>query len=111
MPSSDSDVADAATRFHEDIPHRFQVSLTMSMETRDRLRTVRDRINEACGEKVFTLDDVVHLALEATAAYEGVVDASATDPDAAEVEQLRPLTAVIGAVLDADGEGGDAAEK
>jgi hypothetical protein len=110
MPSSDSDVADAATRFHEDIPHRFQVSLTMSMETRDRLRTVRDRINEACGEKVFTLDDVVHLALEATAAYEGADD-STTDLDADAAERLRPLTAVIGAVLDADGEGVDGAEK
>lgn len=91
MPDHDSDVAAAATSFHEDIPHRFQVSLTMSMQTRDSLRAVRDAVNDACDERVFTLDDVVHLALEAATEY----DASVADGEIDDAAALRPLTAIL----------------
>ncbi len=97
MPGDNSDVAAAATRFHEDIPHRFQVSLTMSMDTRDSLRAVRDAINEECDDRVFTTDDVIRLALQGTADYHAL--ASGEQPDE---EAVRPLAAVVGEVLDAD---------
>jgi len=97
MPGDNSDVADAASRFHDDIPHRFQVSLTMSMDTRDSLRAVRDAINDHCEEEVFTTDDVIRLALQGTADYHEL--ASGDQPDAGAV---RPLAAVVGEVLAAD---------
>ena len=96
MPGDNSDVAAAATRFHEEIPHRFQVSLTMSMETRDSLRAVRDAVNDRCDERVFTTDDVVQLALQGAARYHAAASDDARD------DQLRPLTAIVQEVVEED---------
>lgn len=102
MPGDNSEVATAAALFHEDIPHRFQVSLTMSMDTRDSLRAVRDAINEECNEQVFTTDDVIRMALLGTACYHAhasVEDSVTRDCDTG---PLFPLSEVVRELLEAD---------
>ncbi|WP_336001072.1 hypothetical protein [Halorientalis halophila] len=102
MPTSDPDLSTAAAGFHEEIPHRFQVSLTMSMQTRDSLRAVRDAVNEACDESVFTNDDVIRAALQAAASYHETVAADGSDGGERDAAQLRQIAAVIDDVLEAD---------
>jgi hypothetical protein len=80
---SENELESAAREFHEDIPHQFQVSLTMSMETRDQLRRIREELNEAAGERVFTTDDAIRLALVSGSRYHAVAtgDRAATETD------------------------------
>ena len=100
MPRSDADLSTAAASFHEEIPHRFQVSLTMSMQTRDSLRAVRDAVNDACDEPVFTNDDVIRAALQAAASYHQTESADRSEPSDRDTEQLRPIASVIDEVHD-----------
>jgi len=87
----------AAREFHEDIPHRFQVSLTMSMETRDRLRRIREELNDAAGERVFTTDDAIRLALLSGARYHA---AATGERDAAETDSLTTLAGALRRVVE-----------
>lgn len=101
MPATNPDLPTAASRFHEDIPHRFQVSLTMSMQTRDSLRAVRDAVNDACDEAVFTNDDVIRFALQTASRYHALTASESTAPDEVD-DSLRPIAGVVAEVLDAD---------
>lgn len=102
MTEPRSDVLDAIAQFHEDVPHRFQVSLTMSIDTRDDVSAVRDELNDIVGSREVTTDDVMRLALIAAARYHSL----ATDPDrsldAVDQDQLVPLTGVLSRVIDDD---------
>lgn len=46
----DDKFASVAEHFHEDVDHEFQVSLTMSLETRERLWAIQDELNDSAGE-------------------------------------------------------------
>ncbi|AZH24541.1 hypothetical protein [Haloplanus aerogenes] len=98
---STDELETAAREFHEEIPHRFQVSLTMSMETRDRLREVREELNDAAGERVFTTDDAIRLALLSGARYHEVATG---DRDASETDSLTTLAGALRRVVDAEAE-------
>ena len=100
MMSTD-ELETAAREFHEEIPHRFQVSLTMSMETRDRLREVREELNDAAGERVFTTDDAIRLALLSGARYHEVATG---DRDASATDSLTTLAGALRRVVDAEAE-------
>lgn len=83
MDSSEAAVARRARAFHDDVPHDFQVSLSMSVHTRELLRTVRDDLNERAGEPILTTNDVVQLALVGAARYHELAadaDGDAGDP-------------------------------
>lgn len=101
MTDSRSDIEDALAAFHEDVPHRFQVSLTMSVDTRDDVSAVRDALNEAAGTPEFTTNDVMRLALVAAARYHAIATGDAA-LDALDHEQLVPLTSVIRRTVDDD---------
>lgn len=111
MSENDTEVAEAAARFHEEIPHRFQVSLTMSMETRDAMRAVRDAVNEECSERVFTTDDVVRFALRGTARYHALASNGRTDSVDADDDVFLPLSAVVREVLESNVNGGNSATR
>lgn len=102
MTGGQSDVGAAANRFHEDVPHRFQVSLTMSMDTRDVLGEIRDELNDEAGARTLTTDDVMRLALVGAARYHALATGDVTETDAVDDEQLVPLTAAIRRALDDD---------
>lgn len=91
---SDETTGAAAAQFHEEVPHEFQVSLSMGMETRDRLSAIRDELNEAVDDQQFTTDDAMRLALVAAARYNALIEGDA-DPEAVDREQLGPLTAAV----------------
>jgi hypothetical protein len=96
-----SAVEDAIAAFREDVPHRFQVSLTMSVDTRDDVGAVRDALNEAAGTDAVTTNDVMRLALVAAARYHAVATGDA-ELEAFDHEQLVPLTSVIRQTIDDD---------
>ncbi|MDG5821219.1 hypothetical protein [Natronococcus sp. A-GB7] len=98
----DEEIAAAATRFHEDVPHRFQVSLTMSVQTRDRLRDIRDDLNERVGEQLFTTDDVVRIALLGADRYHALAASEDRELEPVDSEQLLPLTASVHESVDAE---------
>ncbi|TYL36910.1 hypothetical protein CV102_19305 [Natronococcus pandeyae] len=98
----DDEIASAATRFHEDVPHQFQVSLTMSMQTRERLRAIRDELNDSVGERLFTTNDVMRLALLGADRYHALASGEVQDLERVDEEQLLPLTAPIREVLEAE---------
>lgn len=97
MSENEPELETAIREFHEDIPHRFQVSLTMSMETRDRLREIREEMNELAGERVFTTDDAIRLALVSGARYHAVATG---DLAVSETDSLPALAASIRKVVD-----------
>ncbi|ELY63412.1 hypothetical protein [Natronococcus jeotgali] len=103
----DDDIASAATRFHEDVPHQFQVSLTMSMETRERLRATQEELNDRVGERLFTTNDVMRIALVGASQYHalatGETDELTDELESVDEEQLQALTGVVRSVLDDDG--------
>jgi hypothetical protein len=80
MDSSDADVAQHARAFHDEIPHEFQVSLSMSVHTRELLRTIRDDLNDQAGEPVLNTNDVVQLALLGAARYYDTTADAGRDP-------------------------------
>lgn len=94
MSDETPDLADAALQFHEEVPHEFQVSISMGMETRERLSAIRDELNEAIGSSEFTTDDAMRLALVATARYDALVDGDA-EIGTVDREQLGPLTGAV----------------
>ncbi|PSP97103.1 hypothetical protein BRC94_10785 [Halobacteriales archaeon QS_5_70_17] len=47
MSDETSHLAGAATEFHEEVPHEYQVSISMGMETRERLSAIRDELGDA----------------------------------------------------------------
>lgn len=99
---NDDDIATAAARFHEDVSHQFQVSLTMSIETRDHLRAIQDALNEAAGERVFTTNDAMRIALLGAARYHALATGELEDLEAVDEELLRPLTAPVHETLDGE---------
>ncbi len=101
MTGGESNVGEAVDRFHEDVPHRFRVSLTMSMDTRDTVSEVRDRLNDEAGSRTLTTDDVMRLSLLAAARYHALSTGDA-ETDAVDDEQLVPLTAAIRRTLGDD---------
>lgn len=102
MTGGQSNVGTAADRFHEDVPHRFRVSLTMSMDTRDAVSEIRDRLNDEAGARTLTTDDVMRLALLAAARYHAVATGD-VEPDApVDDEELVPLTAAVRRTLGED---------
>lgn len=100
MTGDRSDVADVIEQFHEDVPHRFQVSLTMSMDVRDDVRAIRDELNDVLDSRDVTTNDVIRLALIATARYHPVVAGDSASLEDTDREQLVPLTAVVSRVID-----------
>ncbi|WP_323173528.1 hypothetical protein [Natrialba sp. PRR66] len=95
----DDEIASAAARFHEDVPHRFQVSLTMSIQTRERLRAIQDELNETVGEQLFTTNDVMRIALFGADRYHALASGQVQELEAIDEDQLLPLTAPIREVL------------
>lgn len=100
MTERQSDVSDAIARFHEDIPHRFQVSLTMSIDTRDDVSDVRDELNDIAGRRAVTTNDVMRLALIAASRYHSLATDEGADLEAIDRDQLVPLTGVLSGVID-----------
>lgn len=100
MTETGSDVLDAIAQFHEDIPHRFQVSLTMSIDTRDDVSAVRDELNDITGSREVTTNDVMRLALIAAARYHSLAMDADTNLRAVDQDQLVPLTGVLSRVID-----------
>ncbi|MFB6102166.1 MAG: hypothetical protein ABEJ73_06330 [Haloplanus sp.] len=99
MSEDERELEAAIREFHEDIPHRFQVSLTMSMETRDRLREIREELNDTAGERIFTTDDAIRLALVSGARYHAMATG---DRIPSETDALTTLAASIRRVVDED---------
>jgi hypothetical protein len=99
MTGHDPEVRAAVERFHEDVPHRFQVSLTMSIGVRDDIRAVRDELNEAAGDREVTTNDVMRLAFLAAARYHELASGEA-EPDAVDADRLLPLTAAFRRVVE-----------
>ena len=106
----DEELASAAARFHEDVPHQFQVSLTMSVETRDRLRAIQDELNDSVGERLFTTNDAVRIALHGAARYHELATGDLEELESIDEELLCPLTAPVHATLDGAELGADADE-
>jgi hypothetical protein len=100
MTETHSDVEAALEAFHTDVPHQFQVSLTMSVTTRDNVSAVRDELNEIAGSNEFTTNDVMRLALTAAARYHAVATGEVAELEEFDSEQLVPLTAVIRRAID-----------
>ncbi|GEM_PF-5082531 len=96
----DDEIASAATRFHEDVPHQFQVSLTMSVQTRDRLRAIQDALNDRVGERLFTTDDVMRIALFGASQYHVLATEATADLEDVDEAHLQALTAVVRSALD-----------
>jgi hypothetical protein len=82
-----ADLVRQARRLHDETPHGFRTSTTLSIDTRDRLGEIRDELNGRLDERMLDTDDVVRLALRGAAAYHGT-----TDDDPADI---GTLTAVI----------------
>lgn len=102
MCAEKSDIATAAEAFHEDVSHEFQVSLSMSLTTREDLDAIQDEVNETLDERVFTTNDAMRTALVAAARYNELVTEEKSDLDAIDEDQLIPLTSAIRAVVDTE---------
>ncbi|WP_222914503.1 hypothetical protein [Natrinema sp. SYSU A 869] len=100
---TDDEIATAAERFHEDVSHQFQVSLTMSMETRERLRAIQDELNDCLEEQTVNTNDVMRIALLSAARYHALATGDLGDLEAIDEERLVPLTAPVRDVLDEEG--------
>ncbi|MFC4542978.1 hypothetical protein ACFO5R_13705 [Halosolutus amylolyticus] len=99
---NDDDIASAASRFHEDVPHQFQVSLTMSIQTRDRLRAIQDALNDSVGERVFTTNDVMRIALLGASRYHALATGERQELESLDEDQLLPLTAPVREALEGE---------
>jgi len=100
MPVDESEIAAAAEAFHEDVSHEFQVSLSMSLNTRNDLDAIQDEVNEILGERVFTTNDAMRVALLAAARYNEFATGEKSDLDTLDEEQLVPLTSAIRTVVE-----------
>ncbi len=100
MPADESEIATAAEAFHEDVSHEFQVSLSMSLNTRNDLDAIQDEVNDILGERVFTTNDAMRVALVAAARYNELATGENPDLDTLDEEQLVPLTSAIREVVE-----------
>lgn len=100
MTEREADVRDAIARFHEDVPHQFQVSLTMSIDVRDDVTAIREELNDIAGSREVTTNDVMRLALIAAARYHSLATDEDADLEAVDRDELVPLTAAISRVID-----------
>lgn len=100
MASDEATIGTAAEQFHEDVPHQFQVSLSMSLHTRNVLDAIQDELNEAAGERVVTTNDAMQVALLAAARYNELATEDELEFDERDRERLIPLTSVIRTVLE-----------
>lgn len=100
MSDSHPDMDDAVAAVHEDIPHRFQVSLTMSMDVRDDIRAIREELKKNSENQDVTTNDVMRLALIAASQYHTLAADGTTDSETLDEDQLRSLTALINRVVD-----------
>lgn len=99
MVKRQADLQEAIAAVHEDIPHHFQVSLTMSMDVRDDIRAIRDELKDVSEDQDVTTNDVMRLTLMAAAAYHSLATDETPDLETLDEEQLRSLTAVIDQVV------------
>lgn len=100
MTEQREDVLHAIERLHRDIPRRTQVSLTMSMDTRDDVGAVRDELNDIAGSREVTTNDVMRLALVAAARYHSLATSGDVDLEPIDRDKLVPLTGVLSRVID-----------
>lgn len=100
MSDEQSDLGDAIAAVHEDVPHRFQVSLTMSMDVRDDVRAIRDELKDAAGQQDVTTNDVMRLALLAASQYHAQATGDPVDPGPLDEDQLRSLASLIDRAID-----------
>jgi hypothetical protein len=102
MVDRQSKLQDAITAVHEDVPHRFQVSLTMSMDVRDDIRAIRDELKDAAGDQDVTTNDVMRLALLTASQYHAQATGEPINPGPLDEGQLRGLAGVIDSALNSD---------
>jgi len=100
MSVDESEIAAAAEAFHEDVSHEFQVSLSMSLKTRNDLDAVQDEVNEILDERLFTTNDAMRVALIAATRYHEFATGEKSDLDAIDEDQLIPLTSAIRTVVE-----------
>lgn len=100
MTSHEVKIDEAVEQFHEDVPHQFQVSLSMSLHTRNALDAIKDELNEAAGERICTTNDAMQLALVAAGRYHELATSEEATLDDVDREQLIPLTEAIQTVLE-----------
>jgi hypothetical protein len=100
MPDPRTDVLDAVATLHEDIPRRTQVSLTMSIDTRDDVGAIRDELNDIIGSRDVTTNDVMRLALTAATRYHSLATSGDVELEPIDRDLLVPLTGVFGRVVD-----------
>lgn len=103
MGDQQSDLQETIAAVHEDIPHRFQVSLTMSMDVRDDIRAIRDELKDAAGEQDVTTNDVMRLTLLAASQYHAEASGEPIDTGPLSEDQLRSLSSLIDRALDSRG--------
>lgn len=101
-PEPEAEIATAAARFGDDVPQQFQVSLSMSIETRDRLGAIRNELNDAAGENVLTTNDAMRIALIAAARYHALATGDLAEVEEIDEGELIPLTSVIRRTLGND---------
>lgn len=99
MSIDNSDLAAAAKAFHEEVPYEFQVSLSMSLDTRNKLDEIQDELNDAAGERVFSTNDAMQAALLAAARYHEFANDEKSALDDVDEDQLIPITSAIRDVL------------
>lgn len=102
MTDDESEIAAAVAAFQRDVPHQFQVSLSMAIETRDCLSEIRDELNDAAGERLFDTNDAMRVALIAAARYHALATGDLAEPEPIDTEQLVPLASVVRRVLEDD---------
>lgn len=104
MTEDPTEIQRAIEAFHDDVPHRFQVSLTMSIDVRDDISNARNELNAIADGQSVTTNDVMRLALVAAARYHELASDDSATPalDAVDRDQLVPLTGVLRQVVDPD---------
>jgi hypothetical protein len=102
MPADESEIAAAGEAFHEDVSHEFRVSLSMSLDTRNKLDAIQDAVNDDLDGRLFTTNDAMRVALAAAARYNEFATGEKSDLDATDEDQLVPLTSALRAVVEAE---------
>lgn len=102
MDDAESDIARHARAFHDEVPHELQVSLSMSMHTRDLLREIRDELNDRAGEPVLNTNDVVQLSLVGAARYYELTEDGGHELDEGDRESVRRLMATLRDAVETD---------
>jgi len=103
MADQQSDLQQTIAAVHEDIPHRFQVSLTMSIDVRDDIRAIRDELKDAADDQEVTTNDVMRLTLLAASQYHAQASGEPVDAGPFSEDQLRSLSSLIDRARNTDG--------